>query len=93
MKRRNRPIAGASYECEYKSLFKLSGLARYEAIQELPIVAPSRICSFYKHCTSCPLALYLPNGHGLCADDNSEKRIYKALSEGAEFLTLEDVKK
>ena len=85
-------VLGKVIDCEYKELFRLQGIERYEAIKKLPIVAPSLICSFYKHCDKCPLFLSGNGKRSYCADFAFDSTILKAIENGAEFVTLEDLK-
>ena len=91
MKFKDRKKAfGKAFDCEHKELFLLNGIERYEAIRKLPIIAPELICSFYKHCDTCPLFI---DGKGLsrsyCVDCASEKQVVFALKSGAEFVKRE----
>ncbi len=92
-KRKERQTFSKMFDCEHKELFKVHGVERYEAIRKLPIVAPTLMCSFYKHCNQCPLFL---DGKGstrsFCVDCASDKEVFTALSEGAIFVTREENK-
>ena len=82
-----RKLFAFSKECDlHKELFLLEGIDRYEAILELSARDLDFICSFYKHCDECPLALYFENGNGFCTEFAPISHVKDAISSGAKFV-------
>lgn len=75
----------------FEELYKLEGLERIKAIDNMTIDERDEVCESFKSCDLCPFAL-IYNSRPYCAETSFlQFRVKQLIAKGGKFKTLEEV--